>query len=352
MTTTTAGRGGRADGSARPARNVVLVPAPDLPKAIGRELADELPARLGGEGWQVGVDDRELLAEDLGDLAEAAHAARERTGAEVAVCLTDVPLRTGRRPVVAALDARQGIAVVSVPAAGAVGLRRSVKRATEAVVAELAGAAARPPAAALRGQPVELPDGHELRRGYVLGAGLGHLRLLAGMVRANRPWRAFSTLSSAVVAALATGAYSMINTTVWQLSGALSPVRLLVAMLLALAAVVAWLVVAHDLWEGDRRPAKERHLYNAATLLTLTTAVAWAYVVLFAVLLGVAGLLVDSGVMHSNTQQPAHLGEYLRLAWLGASIATVAGGLGSGLESLDDVRDAAYGHDQRRRGTS
>jgi hypothetical protein len=171
------------------------------------------------------------------------------------------------------------------------------------------------------------------------------------MVRANRPWRAFSSLSSAVVAALATGAYAVINSTVWQVSGALSPMRLLATMLIAIAAVVGWLIVAHHLWERDegRRPAKERRLYNAATLLTLTIAVVWGYVVLFAVLLAVCGLLIESGVLHSVTTQPVDLGTYLNLAWLGASIATVAGGLGSGLESLDDVRDAAYGHDQRRR---
>ena len=35
---------------------------------------------------------------------------------------------------------------------------------------------------------------------YVMPTGLGHIRLLSGMVRANRPWRAFSGLSSAVAA--------------------------------------------------------------------------------------------------------------------------------------------------------
>ena len=81
----------------------------------------------------------------------------------------------------------------------------------------------------------------------------------------------------------------------------------------------------------------------------MAIAVVWAYLVLFVVLLAVCGLLIDSGVLHSTTNQPADLGGYVRLAWLGASIATVAGGLGSGLESLDEVRNAAYGHNQRRR---
>jgi hypothetical protein len=132
---------------------------------------------------------------------------------------------------------------------------------------------------------------------------------------------------------------------------ALSPVRLLVTMLIGNVAVVGWLIVAHHLWErdGDGRAAKERRLYNAATLLTLTIAVLWAYVILYVVLLAVSGLLITGGAFHSTTNKTADLGVYLKLAWLGASIATVAGGLGSGLESLDEVRDAAYGHDQGRR---
>jgi hypothetical protein len=91
---------------------LLLVPAPDVPAAIARELTRELPARLDGRRWRVAVDDEELLAEDFGGLVEAARAARERTGAELAVCLTDVPLRTGRsRAALAHTRARRPTAV-------------------------------------------------------------------------------------------------------------------------------------------------------------------------------------------------------------------------------------------------
>lgn len=338
-------------GPQHPARELHLVPAPGVPEALARELARRLPDRLDDGPWRITVADGDLLAERLDELADATRSARRRTDAELVVCLTDVPMRAGRRPLTAALDAGRGVGVVSVPATGAVLLRRRVQRTTESVLAELAAPEGRPAEGPAHTQPVELPGGHGLNQGYALPAGLGHVRLLAGMVRANRPWRTFRGLSSAVVAALATGAYAVLNSVVWQLGSALSTVRLVAAMLIAIAVVVGWLVVAHHLWErsGDGRPPDRQRLYNAATLLTLAVAVVCAYALLFIVLLAISALLVDGGVFRSATQQAADPARYLELAWLGASVATVAGALGSGLESLEEVRDAVYGHDQRRR---
>jgi hypothetical protein len=51
----------------------------------------------------------------------------------------------------------------------------------------------------------------------------------------------------------------------------------------------------------------------------------------------------------STLKHPVGLGEYLTLAWLGTSLATVAGALGASLEDEERVRAASYGYRQRRR---
>jgi hypothetical protein len=90
-------------------------------------------------------------------------------------------------------------------------------------------------------------------------------------------------------------------------------------------------------------------LYNAATVATLALALLCGYAAVFVLVLGISSLLIDDSTFRSNVGHHAGLGDYVALAWLAASIATVAGALGSGLESIEEVRHAAYGHNQRRR---
>jgi Ca2+/Na+ antiporter len=166
------------------------------------------------------------------------------------------------------------------------------------------------------------------------------------MVRANRPGRALLGLSKLLVGAFGTAAFALTTETIWQMGDALGGLRLTVVMLLGLAALVAWLIVAHDLWEKpDRETSAElARLFNVGTVLTLTLATAVSYVVLFAGTLFAASLLIDTSVLQQTLQRPVHVSDYLTLAWIISSLATVGGAIGSGMEDEETVRAAAYGY--------
>lgn len=141
--------------------------------------------------------------------------------------LTDLPRRAGRVPVVAETCTQAGVALVSVPAAGAVRMRQRIVRAVVRAVAELylpdrSGEAVgtTPEDGGQRLGPfqraVSRQDGAGVR---YLGAGLhSRLGLLAGMVRANRPWRLVPGLPGAFAGALTTGGLAVVNQTVWKIA--------------------------------------------------------------------------------------------------------------------------------------
>jgi len=116
-----------------------LLAAPGLAEELARDLARDLPQllreRLAGQvAWVVPVVADDLAADARTGATGMIDAARRRMldeGWDLAVCLTDLPLRIRRRPVVADASATHGVALVSLPALGAVQLRR---RASDAVV--------------------------------------------------------------------------------------------------------------------------------------------------------------------------------------------------------------------------
>ena len=115
-----------------------LIAAPGLATELASELADDLPAALAERvsaevTWEVPVVSDPLAAEATPGTAmiDAGRERMVREGWDLAVVLTDVPLRIGRRPVVADASATHGVALASLPALGAVQLRR---RARDAIV--------------------------------------------------------------------------------------------------------------------------------------------------------------------------------------------------------------------------
>ncbi|MFC4063585.1 hypothetical protein, partial [Actinoplanes subglobosus] len=272
--------------------------------------------------------------------------ARRRTDErwDVAICLTDLPLQTDRTPLIAQISTRRRAATVSLPALGL-----SQLRTIRVVVPDFVGALladkpgpARPVAAVKR--KIDNDDAGEVR--YVGSRWTGRGRLLTGMVRANRPGRALLGLSKLLVGAFGTAAVALTTNTIWQMGDALGVVRLVVVMLLGLTGLVAWLILAHDLWEKPDRdtPAELARMFNLGTILTLALATAVSYVVLFLGTLLAAALLIDTSVLEQSLQRPAHATDYLTLAWIISSLATVGGAIGSGLEDEETVRAAAYGH--------
>ena len=91
-------------------------------------------------------------------------------------------------------------------------------------------------------------------------------------------------LSRALAAAAAAVALALVTSDLWKLSDALDWIRLLALMVLSVGATVLWLIVSHRLWERPRgRASREQTvLFNVATTLTLLLGAAFLYAALFA----------------------------------------------------------------------
>lgn len=359
-----------------------LVTAPEIPEKIAHELAAELPELLGGRigggvSWDVPIVVDLLTGADreAPEILDACHERLEQEGWDLAVCLTDLPIYRDGKLVVADVSTARRVAGLSLPALGAARLRPRAREATLQFVEEMYarlpelggdhpplgnggepdGASTRTSGALSPYRWVEPPD-DDMRRmnvdvRFVAPDIRGHLRLLSGMVLANRLWKLFPSFEGTVAAAFATGAYALVITTLWLLADSVGWPRLLLLMVTAIVAMVVWIIVAHHLWERqeDRQKRKWVALYNGVTVLTISMAVLFAYAVLFMLIFVAAWVFVPGAYFQTILKHPVGFSEYLTLSWLAASLATIAGALGSSLEDEDAVRDAAYGYRQRRR---
>jgi len=179
----------------------------------------------------------------------------------------------------------------------------------------------------------------------------GHIYLLTGMVYANRPWRLFPSFKTTVATAFATGGYGLIFTTLWEIGNAYGYGRLITLMIVAMSFLVGWIILSHRLWEPKDRDISGylRSLYNAATLLTIATGVVFYYAVIFVLLLVAAIIYIPTGMLETTIGQEVTPINYVRIAWVTSSVATIAGAIGAGLEDSEAVQNATFGWRQSNR---
>jgi hypothetical protein len=179
----------------------------------------------------------------------------------------------------------------------------------------------------------------------------GNVHLLAGMLRANQPWRLTLHLTRSLIAAATAVAAALVTFDIWRFADQMGTARLLLATVGSITAIVATLIIGAGLWERSPYPQARQQvmLFNTATTATILLGVFALYVTLF--VLNAVGVLVlvPGGLLSAVLQHHASFVDKAQLAWLGSSLATVAGALGAGLETDEAVRRAAYANRGRPR---
>src|SRR6185436_19020821 len=324
-----------------------VVATPGLPADMAPGLADDLQEELSRTypelTWRLPVVSDALVVPPalLPDLIDAGRRKLLSERWDMALCLTDLPLPSAGRTVAGHVSASHSVIVISVPAIGAVAVRRRLREAAQRLIGR-----------ALDGVGSDASTAIRLRRlgddGLSLswGSGRGGARLMVGMLRANRPWRLGVRLYRALIASLAVVAAALVTTDVWRIAVSMGWPRLWAIAVFAVLVTTVTLIAAHDLWEsGEDQPSSDQIvLFNIVTSLSLLIGLLTLYAALLLVTALGALLLVPMPLFHAVVARPVGVAQYVALIWLVASLAMVGGALGAGLEANSTVREAAYGY--------
>lgn len=344
--------------SQAPTLDVGLVVSPQLSDAVrqaaGADLEADLTERYGQVRWNV-VTVVDRLADPSVDALDFTEIARDRMLDEdwdLVVALTDIPLRNGRRQVRTQYSAVHGVGVAVMPALGVVQVRAKVRRACLTLVEEILDFDADDSGEDVVRRARERSDDVEIAPGQnpvqfaarVLG---GNLRVLLGLVRANRPLTLTLRLSRLIAATAGAGALLLLTSDIWVLAVSYGPVRLGALAVGAVLAVTVSLVVGAGLWERPRRRGEREQvmLFNLATVCTVLLGVATFYLLVCVLAVGGAWFLLTGDGFRTLAGESLTTERLLHVAWMVASLATIGGAVGAGLEEDDLVRSAAYTHE-------
>ncbi|WP_245810900.1 hypothetical protein [Rhodococcoides corynebacterioides] len=275
----------------------------------------------------------------------------------ITLCVSEIPRRVGSRPVLAEIVGTSMV-VIYVPSFGA----RAVARRAGAVALTAIESMRRRDDDTDDGSPVapdhptpatglahwSVDSGHDILLAPAL---LGRTRMVAGMIRTNRPWRLVPALSGALAAATATSAFGVFYSSIWQMAASMSVLRLTCVSVIAVALITAWLILPNGLWERRtrRQTGVDRAMYNMATLATVFAGVLFMYVALFLVVGAASAVVISPEFLSMQIDREAGVVDYVRLAWLAASLGTVAGAVGSTVADQEQILGATFGHREAAR---
>ncbi len=372
--------------------SVGLVTPPGYPKKLSEQLSGELPELLSYYvrdecEWNVDsrVDPLTGVTENPEEVLEAGCKRKENEDWDYIVCLTDLPFFDGKKPILAEASTDRKVAIISLPGLGSTPMVKRIRQSILQLVNEMyygspekgrekaqqrvqaksdqqnedlkdkgskqlfkKGSVERfsPIKRVIKGEnsPIDVQ--------YIVKSRIsGALRILTGMVRANRPWAIFPAFKKVIIFAFATGSYALVFPTLWQLSNSYGLWRMFMLMVVSSFLMVGWIVMAHNLWEKPRQDRAKylRKLYNTATILTLLVTIGIYYIILF-FMFGLAVLaFIPMGLLESQLSGPVGYDNYFYITWTATSISIIIGALGSALENEEVVLSSTYGYRQQQR---
>lgn len=364
---------------------VGLVVAPKLPNKLAHKLKDDLQEDLqenftSPSNWEIEIEVNRITgsAETVKEIMNETKHLKQIRKWDYAISITDLPIFHGRSIVIADAAKEKKVGQISLPAYGMTPTAKKMRFTLLHLIKELYYRTIRPEkdiyfiekGIGVTNKPhkkgffgklfnafrfstirrVEKPESHEdISVRFIINQKWGVLpTILSGMTIANQPWTIMPSFKKVVGLAFATGSYMLIFTTLWQLSNLYDWTRFVLLMGFAIGGMTAWIIFAHNLWEEKNSSSSNglRYIYNASTVITLLTAIIIFYLSLFVLFLFAVNIFVPPDVFQETIDQEVGPIQYLKLAWLVTSAATVAGAIGAGLEKEDNVRTSTYSYRQ------
>lgn len=354
---------------------VGLVAAPGLPQNLAYILENELPETLSeyinsDVEWKINltIDPLTGSAESVERIYEKTNDYNQSNKWDYTICITDLPVFQEKYVVAVDINKDTGTSLISLPSYGWRPMKRRAKHTIVGIIKEVNQYKQKNkepetshelmdsqfPLSSLKRTSKYVENTKSEHTQYLVSNKIfGAFRLVSGMTFANNPLNMMSSLSSVVAIAFTTGAFGIVFTTMWNLSYVYSEWRLICMTIVAVLGMMIWTIVAHRLWEPIKQSEDRRitRLYNFTTVSTLAVSLIIYYVILLILFLVAALVILPPDYLGQTLKmgRSADFITFFNLAWFAASISTVAGAIGAGLNNEELILESTYGYRQKMR---